>query len=103
MSRSHDITDVALDRVVHEPARLVLMLQLAVVDVADYTWLQRQTGLTAGNLGAHLAKLEAAGYIDVAKGYAAKRPRTEYRLTEAGRAALDGYVTRMRKLLDLAK
>jgi len=92
-----------LDRVVHEPARLVLLLHLAVVDVADYTWLQQQTKLTAGNLGAHLTKLEKARYVTVSKTFADNRPRTEYQLSPTGRTALEKYVTTMRTLLDLAR
>ena len=91
-----------IDRVVHEPARLILMLHLSVVSNADYTWLRRQTGLTAGNLGAHLSRLESSGYVTADKSFVANRPRTEYRLSDAGRHALERYVVTMRTLLDLA-
>ncbi len=52
-----------IDRVIHEPARFMLMAHLAVLDQADFVYLVRQTGLSAGNAGAHLKKLEAAGYL----------------------------------------
>lgn len=103
MKARQPINGQDLDRVVHEPARLVLLLHLAVVDVADYTWLQQQTELTAGNLGAHLTKLEGAGYITVTKTFADNRPRTEYQLAPSGRTALERYVTTMRALLELAR
>jgi hypothetical protein len=53
---------VTLDRLIHEPARLVLMANLAVVDEADFVYLSRQTGFTAGNISSHMARLENAGY-----------------------------------------
>lgn len=103
MSADPDLGHIAIDRTVHEPARLLLLLHLSVVEAADYTWLQQQTGLTAGNLGAHLAKLESAEYVVVTKTFANNRPRTEYTITATGRAALTEYVATMRKLLDLAR
>ncbi len=98
-----DLRHLEIDRTVHEPARLLLLLHLSVVDVADYTWLQQRTGLTAGNLGAHLAKLESAEYVTVAKTFAGNRPRSEYAITDGGRIALDRYVTTMRAVLSLAQ
>jgi DNA-binding transcriptional ArsR family regulator len=59
------VTDV--DRVVHEPARLMILAHLYVVEAADYTFLFRQLGLTWGNLSAHIVKLEQAGYVTVEK------------------------------------
>ncbi len=103
MSPRRELNDIDIDRTVHEPARLLLLLHLSVVDVADYTWLQRQTGLTAGNLGAHLTKLETAEYVAVTKTFVSNRPRTEYTITDAGRAALHRYVSTMQTLLSLAQ
>lgn len=79
------------DRLIHEPARLVLMANLYVVDEADFVFLSRRTGLTAGNISSHMARLEDAGYVGVEKGFAGRRPRTVYRLTAAGRGAFDAY------------
>jgi len=73
---------------------------LAVVERADMLFVQRQTGLTLGNLSSHVSKLEAAGYVAVEKTFVGKRPRTMLRLTELGRAALDGYRTRMQRMLN---
>jgi len=89
-----------LDRVVHQPGRLAIMAVLNAVDEADFLFLKGQTGMTKGNLSSHTARLEAAGYIDIEKEFVEKTPRTVYRLTEAGREALDGYRRQMRELLD---
>jgi DNA-binding MarR family transcriptional regulator len=88
-----------LDRLIHEPARLMITAYLAVVERADMLFVQRQTGLTLGNLSSHVSKLEAAGYVAVEKSFVGKRPRTMLRLTEKGRAALDGYRERMQGVL----
>ena len=82
---------MTLDRLIHEPARLVLMANLAVVDEADFVFLSRQTGFSAGNISSHMTRLEDAGYVAVDKGFAGKRPRTVYRLTETGREAFEQY------------
>ncbi len=79
------------DRLIHEPARLVLMSNLYVVDEADFVFLSRQTGLTAGNISSHMSRLDAAGYVAIDKTFAGKRPRTTYALTDAGRAAFERY------------
>ena len=79
------------DRLIHEPARLVLMANLYVVDEADFVFLARQTGLTAGNISSHMTRLESAGYVDIDKTFVGKRPRTSYTLTDAGRAAFEHY------------
>lgn len=85
----HPISE--LDRVIHEPARLLVVATLYVVDSADYTFLKQQTGLTWGNLSSHLAKLEAAGYVEVEKTFKGRKPNTMLRLTAEGRAAFRAY------------
>ena len=89
-----------IDRLVHEPARLMVMANLYIVDSADYTFLVQQTGLTWGNLSSHLNKLEAAGYLAVEKDFVDKRPRTRLRLTELGRQAIRDYRQRMLGVLE---
>ena len=79
------------DRLIHEPARLVLVANLYVVDEADFVFLARQTGLTAGNISSHMARLEGAGYVAMEKTFVGKRPRTTYMLTKAGRSAFERY------------
>ncbi len=87
-----DLNDIAsLDRVIHEPARLALMSILYAADEADFLYLLRESGLTKGNLSAHLGKLEAAGYIAIKKGYVGKLPQTLCRMTTAGRQAFEDY------------
>ena len=80
-----------VDRLIHEPARLAIMTNLFVVESANATYLLQQTGLTWGNLGSHLTKLEEGGYVDVVKGYKGKQPQTTISLTSAGRTALVQY------------
>lgn len=87
-----------IDRLVHEPARLRLMAVLYVLDSADFTFVMNQTGMTWGNLSAHMSKLEEAGYLEVEKTFKGKRPNTMLRLTDKGRAAFQAYrqaITRM--------
>lgn len=88
------------DRDLHEPARLVLVANLFVVDEADFVFLSKQTGLTAGNISFHMAKLEEVGYVDVRKEFVGKKPRTTYKLTPAGRAAFSLHRERLREVLD---
>jgi DNA-binding transcriptional ArsR family regulator len=95
-----DLRDVvAVDRVLHEPARLLLAALLYPVDGADFLFLLRESGLTRGNLSSHLAKLEEAGYVVVTKGYQGKVPHTDYRLTDDGRTAFRAYRDQMRRAL----
>lgn len=89
-----------LDKVVHEPARLMIMAHLYVIDEADFTFLANQTGLTGGNLSFHLGKLEEAGYVEVEKHFRNKIPCTLLRLTRAGRTAFREYRTRMTTLFE---
>jgi DNA-binding MarR family transcriptional regulator len=87
-----------IDRVIHEPARLMIMAHLYVVDSADFLFLMRQTGLTFGNLSSHMAKLEGAGYIEVVKDYVDRKPHTMLRVTARGRAAFEEYRRGMDRL-----
>jgi len=89
-----------IDRIIHEPARLMILALLYVVESGDFTFLMRQTGLTWGNLSSHMSKLEAAGYIEVEKEFVDKKPRTMLRLTEEGRAAFQEYVRSMKQVFD---
>jgi DNA-binding transcriptional ArsR family regulator len=86
-----------LDRVVHEPARLAVMSLLYVVDSADFTFLMNQTGLTWGNLSAHMSKLEEASYVEVEKSFKGRRPNTSFRLSSQGREAFRAYALKMKQ------
>jgi len=80
-----EIRDVlALDKTIHEPARFAILAVLLSVDGADFTWLMHQTGLTQGNLSAHLGKLESAGLVTIEKGFQGRRPKTTLRITPEG-------------------
>lgn len=94
---SPSATDI--DRLIHEPARLLIVATLFVVEKADFLFLMRQTGLTQGNLSSHMNKLEAAGYIDVEKTFRGKRPHTVLRMTDTGRTAFVQYRARMERVL----
>jgi len=89
-----------IDRVIHEPARLLLVATLSVVESADFLFLMNQTKLTRGNLSSHLSKLETAGYVEIKKEFVEKIPRTLLRLTEEGRNAFVEYRQKMQQVLD---
>lgn len=82
---------ISLDRLIHEPARLMIVALLYTVESADFLFLQRETGLSKGNLSVHLAKLEQAGYVRIEKTYRGKLPLTLCSLTETGREAFQHY------------
>ena len=88
-----------IDRIIHEPARLLLLAQLFEVESADFLYLLRQTGLTKGNLSAHLRKLEEAGYVEVEKTFVERLPLTVIRLTDVGRKAAQAYRKQMMEML----
>lgn len=91
---------VEIDRVIHEPARLLILAYLSVVESADFLFLMNQTNLTRGNLSSHLSKLEAAGYVEIKKEFVEKIPRTLLRLTEKGRQAFLQYRRNMQQVLN---
>jgi DNA-binding transcriptional ArsR family regulator len=80
-----------LDRLIHEPARLLIVTILASVASADFLFLQRETGLTRGNLSAHLSRLEEAGYVKIEKTFKGKLPLTVCKLTVSGQKSLKAY------------
>jgi DNA-binding MarR family transcriptional regulator len=80
-----------LDRIVHEPARLRIMMILSGIDEADFNFLQSTLGLTRGNLSRHIEKLELAGYVKVNKTFKGRIPNTSYQLTQKGSKALNQY------------
>jgi DNA-binding MarR family transcriptional regulator len=89
-----------IDRIIHEPARFVIMAHLYVLESADFIFLMRQTGLTQGNLSSHMNKLEEAGYLKIEKGYVGRKPHTMLSLTRKGRAAFRDYRKRVKATLD---
>ncbi len=89
-----------VDRVIHEPARLMIVTVLYTVEEADFLYLLNATGLTKGNLSAHLARLEEAGYVEIEKTFRGKIPQTLARLTGAGRTAFEKYRHHLKKIMD---
>ena len=77
-----------LDRLIHEPARLAILTALSTCQRADFVFLHRITGLSAGNLSSHINKLEEAGLVSVEKQFIARRPNTIVELTPKGREAI---------------
>ena len=88
-----------IDKIAHEPARLMILLHLFIVEKADFIYLMKQTGLSKGNLSSHLSKLEEAGYINIKKEFSEKIPHTFLSLTDKGRAAFTAYRETILKLL----
>lgn len=89
-----------LDRLIHEPARLLIVTILSTVVSADFLFLQRETGLTKGNLSAHLSKLEEAGYVQIEKTFKGKLPLTVCKLTAAGKKAFGQYRQQLRDFIE---
>jgi DNA-binding MarR family transcriptional regulator len=89
-----------VDRILHEPARLIIATILYTAESADFLYLLRETGLTRGNLSSHLAKLEEAGYVTIEKTYRGKVPQTICRLTDEGRAAFRNYREHVRRAVE---
>jgi DNA-binding MarR family transcriptional regulator len=88
-----------IDRVVHEPGRLMIVALLSAVKQADFLYLQHETGLNKGTLSSHLARLEEAGYVAIEKTFQGKIPRTLLQLTAAGRAAFEKYRRDLKRVL----
>ena len=80
-----------LDRVIHEPGRLMIDTLLWPIKECDFLYLLNASGMNKGNLSSHLAKLEAAGYVEIEKTYRRKVPRTVLRLTRSGALAFECY------------
>ncbi|MDW8259385.1 MAG: transcriptional regulator [Gammaproteobacteria bacterium] len=91
-----------LDEVIHSPLRLAIMAVLTAVESAEFTFLRDQVKATDGNLGAHLRKLEEAGYVQLTKRFVDRKPRTDCALTPAGRAAFAAYIDKLSSLLPAA-
>ena len=88
-----------LDRIIHERVRLAIVSALAVNETMTFNDLKGLLRATDGNLSVHARKLEDAGYVQCVKGYDGRLPRTEYRLTAAGRRALERYLVHMEALI----
>ena len=87
-----------LDRLVHEPARLVILTALASCASADFVFLQRVTRLTNGNLSAHLSKLSEARLVTIEKRFVSRKPNTNVAITAKGRHAVAEHWRRLEQL-----
>ncbi len=88
-----------LDRVIHERVRLAIVSALAVNETLSFNELKDLLDTSDGNLSVHARKLEEAGYLTCHKSFVGRTPRTEYRLTAAGRRALERYLEHMEGLI----
>lgn len=88
-----------LDRVIHEPGRLMIVALLSAVERADFLYLLHETGINKGTLSSHISRLEEAGYIGVTKTYRGKVPQTLLCLTGAGRKAFEQYRRKLKQAL----
>ncbi len=88
-----------LDRLIHDRTRLSILAALAASDSLAFNDVKSITGATDGNLSVHARRLEDAGYLTCTKTFAGRTPRTEYRLTAAGRRALEKYLDHMDRLI----
>ena len=101
--KASDTFPAALDRLIHERIRLGMVSALAAGDVLSFNDLKRLLDTTDGNLSVHARKLEDAGYVECLKSFDGRTPKTEYRLTDAGRAALEAYLEQMERIIHIAR
>ena len=92
-----------LDRLIHERTRLAIISALAVNTSLTFSELKELLGASDGNLSVHARKLEDAGYVACTKSFAGRMPKTEYRLTAAGRRALEKYLNHMEALIQATR
>lgn len=102
---SADATDgpLELDRLIHERTRLGVLSALAVNRSLSFKELKQLVRVTDGNLSVHARKLEEAGYVSCTKSFSGRLPKTEYRLTAAGRRALERYLDHMEALIRMTR
>jgi DNA-binding HxlR family transcriptional regulator len=98
-ARAAEVPARSLDRLIHERTRLAIISALAVNETMTFSELKQLLGASDGNLSVHARKLEDAGYIVCAKSFAGRLPKTEYRLSAAGRRALERYLNHMEALI----
>jgi DNA-binding MarR family transcriptional regulator len=92
-----------VDRLIHEPSRSNILAILAFAESVDFIYLQKETGLTKGNLSVHLSKLEEAGYINIEKTYRGKIPFTLCRMTPIGRKSFEAYRKQLTQFVENTK
>lgn len=101
-SRAHAAPEpaaVELDRVIHERLRLGILSALAVNESLTFNELKTLLSTTDGNLSVHARKLEEAEYVTCTKSFEGRMPKTEYKMTSAGRRALERYLDEMEAII----
>jgi DNA-binding MarR family transcriptional regulator len=98
-ARQQEAAAINFDRLIHERTRLAIISALAVNTSLTFNELKELLGASDGNLSVHARKLEDAGYIACTKSFAGRMPKTEFRLTAAGRRALEKYLNHMEALI----
>jgi DNA-binding transcriptional ArsR family regulator len=93
----------ALDRIIHERVRLGIVSALAANERLTFNELKALLHTSDGNVSVHARKLEDAGYLACAKSFDGRVPKTEYKLTSAGRKALERYFTNMEALIQATR
>ena len=94
---------VALDPIIHVRVRLGIVSALAVEESLSFNELKERLDTSDGNLSVHARRLEEAGYVEIQKSFKGRIPRTDYRLTEIGRQALQRYLDHMEALIELVR
>jgi DNA-binding MarR family transcriptional regulator len=97
-----EVAVAGLDNIIHQPVRLRIMASLVILapeEQVDFTFLKTRLDLTDGNLGAHLSKLEEAGYVKLEKTFVDKKPKTYVRATGKGRDAFESHVAALQDIL----
>lgn len=102
-SRTAEESARSLDRVIHERTRLGIVSALAVNASLSFNELKKLVGASDGNLSVHARKLEDAGYIACTKSFDGRMPKTEYRLTPAGRRELERYLNHMEAIIQATR
>jgi len=102
-ARSGEPSASNLDRLIHERTRLAIVSALAVNESLTFNELKQLIRATDGNLSVHARKLEDAGYLACTKSFDGRMPKTEYRLTAAGRRALEKYLDHMEALIRVTR
>ena len=92
-----------IDKIIHEPARLRIMMILSGIDEADFNFMVSTLEMTRGNLSSHMDRLEEAGYVKIVKSFNGKIPHTGYRLTKMGKRALSKYWEALEEIRELRK
>jgi DNA-binding MarR family transcriptional regulator len=102
-TRPQESSAANLDRLIHERTRLAIISALAVNTSLTFNELKDLLNASDGNLSVHARKLEDAGYVACTKSFAGRMPKTEFRLTAAGRRALEKYLNHMEALIQATR